>query len=255
MRISISGDHYVFSFLEKYGYHAVRLPNSTIKPLQLYEVNGSELSPLGELKDLFISNGSAALPPIKKNATAANISGQKSKEVGFGTGISVVFDLITSFIGSAPKLETLFQQNALVSFQFENVMIDDANILKLDKFLNNSKIDPQSSKSITNKLESHKVYLLSTTVKSPKLTVFPEVDSKVGLGINIPQLNALGSKVEISRAGDEILALTFKGDLPLVFGFKAQRLLFKKGCYEGLEPTSEEEIHLAPPPDFHPEFG
>jgi hypothetical protein len=229
-----------FSFLTNLGYCPVRLPNSMIKPLQLYETEDFELNLLGEISDLFISSEKVALPPIEVNSPTANISGQRSRDLNMGLGLSILSGIISAFVGAAASLDSVYQKAASVSFQYEDVLLDTVNIINLDKFLNCAKIDENSSKHIIKLLNSGRVYVISATVKSQKLTVLPKTADGADLKVDLNQVqNVVGSKVKVSRGKFSSEALTFEGDLPLIFGFKTLKLLFHKGQYEGFESEGE----------------
>lgn len=236
----------LFSSLRSFGYNAVRLPKSTIKPLQLYTKKGNELHRLGELSKEFVPRGNIGYPKILEGNPAPNISGKKSGELSLGLGLSMIFGVITSLGGITSGLDAKYQQANSIIFQYENVLEDSVEIIELDKFLNDADINP-FSKYVAELLDSDSVYVTTSTLKTCKLAVFPKAKKEVDLDMQIPEIQSIvGPNIKVSSRGDTSSAMTFEGKTPLVFGFQAMQLFYNKGCYTRQKPAERKVVMLGP---------
>lgn len=230
----------LLSLLRSLGYNVVRLPTSSIKPLQLFTRKNHQLYPIGPLEGVFVSRGHVSLPDIMENQPAANISGKKSGELSPGLGLSVLGGIISAFGGSTAGLDIKYKQAKSVSFQYEDVLVDSLAITQLDRFLTDADIDP-FSKCVGELLESDQVYVTTSTLKSKKFTIIPQASKGGSLNIKIPEIQGLvGSNVTITGKGDSSSIITFEGNVPLVFGFQVWQLFYYKGKYQRQEPPKKE---------------
>lgn len=236
----------LFSSLRDFGYNAVRLPKSTIKPLQLYAKKGNELYRLGELSKAFVSRGNISYPKILEDMPAPHISGKKSGELSLGLGLSMIFGIITSLGGSTSGLDVKYQQANSIIFQYENVLEDSIEIIELDKFLNDTDINP-FSKYVAELLDSDSVYVTTDTLKTCKLAVFPKAERRVDLDMQIPEIQSIvGPNITVSSKGEASSAITFEGKTPLVFGFRVMQLFYNKGRYTRQKPVKRKVVMLGP---------
>jgi hypothetical protein len=87
-------------------------------------------------------------------------------------------------------------------------------------------------------LESDDVYVISATIKSKKFSIYPKMSKETEFKPDIPKIgSAVGAKVQVSKSEKNEAAVTFEGDVPLVFGFQATRLFYDKGRYTSQEPA------------------
>jgi hypothetical protein len=229
------------SFLKPLGYLVVKLPRATIKPLQLFEKRKEELViKLGEPSELFEVPGKVPLPSIQMNKPTANISGQRSCDLAFDVGFSMLSGIISNFGGSALGLEPKYQQAKSISFQYEDVLEDSISRIELDKFLNNAVICQSCSKWITSLLENDKVLIITDTIKSCRFTVLAKDSKGNGVDFQVPELQQIvGGKIAVSSHGKTSSAITYEGKKSLVFGFKAVKLFYCGGQYTSQEPAKD----------------
>lgn len=226
----------LFSLLKSLGYNTIRLPRSTIKPLQLYTKKNNQLNYLGPLSDVFNSRGNFNLPAIKKDQQAAKISGKKSGELSLGLGFSILDGILSSLGASALGIDAKYKQAKTISFQYEDVLEDKIDITSLDKFLSDSDINP-FSKCVGDLLESDEVRVTTSIIKSSKFTILPRAGKGIDLDIKIPDIQKIvGGNVKVTSKGKDASAITFEGSIPIAFGFQAWRLFYDDGKITRIEP-------------------
>src|SRR5438046_2352847 len=130
----------LLTYLKSFGYNVVRLPKTDIKPLQILLqqgnlLTGHELNRLGDLATLLVTGRQIGLPPIQENAQAANISGQRTSDLGVGVGLSILGTIIGSMGGSKLGLDVKYQQAKSVAFEIQDVLADSVNVVELDQYL------------------------------------------------------------------------------------------------------------------------
>jgi len=227
----------LYSLLRSFGYNVVRLPRSTIKPLQLFTKKNNQLYPLGQMSGVFVSRGDVSLPNILENQPVADLSGKKSGDLSLGLGLSILGGILSSFGGSAAGLDAKYGQAKSVSFQYEEVLEDSVEMTQLDRFLDDADIDPHS-KSVGALLESDQVYVTTSTIKSRKFTIVPKAKGGAELGINVPEIQKIvGGNVKVSRSNKDSSVITFGGDTPLVFGVQVWQLFYDNGKYTRSKPA------------------
>ncbi len=242
---SLSSDP-LFSLLRTVGYNVVRLPKPSIKPLQLFAKKNNELFRLGELTDVFKSRTNVAVPEFLTDSPMPNISGIKSGDFNIGLGLSLAGNIISSFGGKAPGLESVFKKADTIAFQYEAVLEDSIGIAQLDQFLFDSDINPLS-KYVAGLLDSDQVYVATATLKSRKFTILPKSSKDSNLDVNLPQVqNLMGSNIKVTSFSQNSAAITFEGTIPLVFGFQAQQLFYDKGRYTRQEPAKPNIVMRGP---------
>jgi hypothetical protein len=238
MRLSL-GKKGFFSRLEDLGYCAVWHPEAGITPLQLFEKDGSDVIPLNaQVDDLFDANSSAPLPKVQKNTISADISGQKSNELNLTTDFdfSLFSNVVSSFISPTLNLMSLFKNSSALTLNYNRVLLDKVNILDLDKFLDKAKLNLNISPYFPDLLESGKVFVMTTTAKSKDLTASSSSSSGFDVKTSLEIQSALGPKIQLSRTGNLVSAITFKGEKPLIFAFKVRKIIFTNGKFMGTSP-------------------
>jgi hypothetical protein len=236
-----SNDPYT-SLLKSFGYNAVRLPRSNIRPLQVLSKNGGDASYFGELTTVFRPRDSnTPIPMSVDNTPAANISGQKSGDLSVGLGLSILGNIITAMGGSTVGLDSKYQQAKAVSFQYQDVLQDVVEPAALDQFLGHADINP-SSNTVTNLLEADEVFITTSTIKSKKFTIYPKSSRSADTQVNISEIQGMvGANVKVTSQSHDSSAITFEGPTPLVFGFQAVQLFYDRGQYFRLKEVKTDK--------------
>ena len=227
----------MISLLKSFGYNVVLLPKADISPLQILTRKDKELHRLGELKTVFEAGPNIEAPKIKRDTVTAKLSGQKSGYLKCGLGLNFLGGILSAMGGSSIGLESEFNHVNAISFQYDDVLDDSIELASLDQYLTDADINPFST-YVGALLESDDVYVINSTIKSKKFSVYPKVSNNTKFEPNIPVIqNIVGGKLQVSKHDEKSFAVTFEGTDPLVFGFQATRLFYDKGHYTRQEPA------------------
>lgn len=245
------------TYLKKHGYCVVRLPRSDIRPLQtLIRTGKKDLQLTGELRDI-MSAGSNPLPDISfANAAPLQISGEHSSATKLEVGLDILENIIAALGGSQASLKAGFKNARNLTFRFENVLEDHADINRIDQFLATASIRPDQ-RSVKDALIDDRVYVVNSTIKTATFTITASTDNGVNASLDIPELQqAAGGdlKVDASRAGNGVVS--YSGSVPVVFGFQAVRLIFDDDTqtYAALNPLEAGQAAAKAIGDVTPDF-
>jgi hypothetical protein len=217
--------------LKDAGYNVVRLPKADIRPGQLLSRNGKDLSRLGELGDVLTSK-TIDLPPVKADERVADLSGKRTGEMSIGVGLSLLGTIIGAIGGSKLGLDLKYERSRSATFEFQDVLEDRIDIVKLDAFLGQADVNPASA-FVRELLFDDELYVVTATVKTTKLTIDTADESKRGVEVSVPEIQQLvGANVKVSGGATKTSKITYEGPTPLVFGFQAIQLDYDKGHYK-----------------------
>jgi hypothetical protein len=237
----------ILKLLKDFAYAVVRLPRENIRPLQILEKQGNDLTILGGLADLF-GDGQASLPEIGPDQQAAFINGKRTRALDINVGLSLLGGIVGAMTGSKLKLDAAYKKASNLTFEFEDVKVNEVNQLGLNKFLGGTKVDPAVGQGILKALEDDRLYVITSTVKSKKFKTEATQSSGLSAAVDIPVVKeVVGGAVQIKSEGASDSRITYEGTSPLVFGFQAARMEFEKGAFKGLSQAKPGEGGLRAP--------
>lgn len=242
------------TYLKSIGYNVVRVPKVDIQPLQILINEKGFLKPLGELSTLLLSGSQVNLPSIKRNGQTANISGQRTSDLSFGVGISILGSIIGAMGGSKLGLDAKYSQAKTIAFEFLDVLEDSIQIAELDQFLSDADVNPHS-RYIAQLLEADEIYVTTATIKSNKINVEGKKSNKKNINVSVPEIKEIvGGTIEVTSQGENNSKVTFQGSIPLVFGFQAVRLVYEEGKYTSFKHLGAGEGAVSISGDPQPEY-
>jgi len=211
--------------------------------------NGKDLDRLGDLTTVLVAGSNIKVPRISENNTATNITGQRTSDISFGIGLSILGSFIGAMGGSKLGLDTKYQQAKTIAFEFNQVLEDRIDVAMLDQYLADSDVNP-FSRHVSEMLEADEVYVTTATIKSKKFTVEAKMSNGTSLQLNLPDIQGIvGGNVKIAGQSHMASKITYEGNVPLVFGFQAVRLFYEKGRYTAFKPlTAEVAMRAITPP-------
>jgi hypothetical protein len=228
-------DPYI-TYLKGFGYNVVRLPKTDVRPGQLLTHNGKDLTRLGEMADVLASK-TVPPPPVLVDRKAADLSGKQSGELSVGIGLSILGTIIGALGGSKLGLDLKYEKATSVVFEFQDVLEDRIELVKLDAFLAAADVNPGSA-FVRDLLFADDAYVITSAIKSTKFTVESRSASSKGVEVSVPEIQQLvGANVKVSGSKEKTSKVTYEGALPLVFGFQAVRLDYEEGRYTRFEPV------------------
>ncbi|MDE8652510.1 hypothetical protein [Novosphingobium album (ex Liu et al. 2023)] len=222
--------------LKKQGFNVVQVPRVNLLPTQLLVGVNGRLRYMGDLTSVFVPDPQGApIPPIGPDQPGPNISGTKSADVGIGVGLDILGGLISALGGSTLGINVAYAKAASVQFEYAATQRSDTQIALVDQFLASSTINP-FARSAKAMLDADQVYVVTSVIKSDTINVSAKDSNKVSLAVNVPVIqNAIGGKLSVTASGDAASVVTYKGPMPLVFGFQAVRLIFDGAVYRTMK--------------------
>jgi hypothetical protein len=225
------------TYLRSFGWNTVRFPKADLQPLEVLTKDGRDLERFGQLSTIMIGDGTIAIPKPNVNKPAADINGQRTSDLKIGTGLTILGSIISAMGGSPIGLDVNYKRGNSIAFEYSAVYQDNIEVAALDQYLGSADINPYS-RYAAKLLESDKVYVITSTIKSKKFTVGLNGSSGTEVKLNVPEIQALvGANVKVSSENKESSKLSYEGNIPLIFGFQAVRLFYDNGRYTAFKPA------------------
>jgi hypothetical protein len=224
------------TYLKDVGYNVVRIPKADVQPLQILIKDKRIMKNLGDLSSLLVQGENVALPPIKRDVPMANISGKRTSDLSFGIGISILGTIIGAMGGSKLGLDVKYANARSIAFEFTDVLEDAVEIVKLDQYLGDADVNP-GSRYVAELLEADEIYVITAVIKSASVTVEGKKKNDTTVGVSVPEIQEIvGGNIDVKAKGDSEGKITFKGRIPLAFGFQAVQLVYENGRYSTFQP-------------------
>jgi len=234
----------LLSYLKSFGYSVVRLPRADIRPMQVLVQEGSRLTRLGELATVLHPGGHISLPSVRENVPSANVSGQKTRDLSLGVGLSILGSVIGAMGGSKLGLDATYKRAKSVVFEFVNVVADEVELVDVDQYLTDADVSPFST-HVSRLLESDAIYVTTATIKTKTFVVDAKQSDGTSLDLTVPAIQGIvGGNVVVSTSGAGTSKIAYEGPVPLVFGFQAARLFYEQGRYTAFKPLPAGEAGL-----------
>ena len=220
--------------LKDVGYNVVRLPRADIAPLQILVRKRSNLDFLGTL-DKIIVGVRAPMPKLDEPVTTVKGQSTRTGALDANLGLGILGSIIAGMTGQSIGLGAGYKNSSALSFEFLDGRRDSIPIDELDRFLTAGRLD-SGSRHLSRLVESDRIYVVTATLKSNKILVNSHRADGTSASADIPLIKGvLAGTVKVGTQGDSSSALTYEGEKPLIFGFQATRILFRRGEYDGLE--------------------
>lgn len=226
------------TYLKSFGYSVIRLPRTDIQPLQVLVKEDTRLSRLGDLATILQPGSRVALPRIKDNLPAANVSGERTRDLSIGVSLSILGSVIGAMGGGKLGLDVGYKNAKTAAFEFTDVLEDRVDLAEVDQYLTDADISAFSSHA-AQLLEADAVYVLTSTIKSKKFIVQAKETNGAPIEIQIPEIQkVVGGTVKVSAAKETASKVAYEGAQALVFGFQAARLFYEQGRYTAFKPMA-----------------
>ncbi|MBN1461013.1 MAG: hypothetical protein JXA57_15910 [Armatimonadetes bacterium] len=233
------------TYLKEFGYNVVRVPRADIHPLQVLAGRKRDMDRLGGLEMLLDQGPNVTVPPVRRDVPAASISGQRTSDLSIGVGVSILGSILGAMGGYTLGLDVEYKNAKTAAFAFEDVYMDEVDIIELDKYLADADVNPHSQ-HVAELLEADDLYVTTQTIKTKKLSVEARQSDGASLGLSVPTIQGVvGGNIKVSVDSNVTSKITFEGPVQLVFGFRAIRLFYDHGRYSAYEPTTTISMKLA----------
>jgi hypothetical protein len=242
--------------LKHLNYNVVRLPRVNIRPLQILEKRGNDLVILGDVPDLFIP-GDKPLPEVTPDQPSIDLSGSRSRNLDLSVGLTLLGGILGAMTGSNLKLNAGFKNAKSVAFEFDNVLATTLDKqINLMKFIAAARID-ESAPPAARLAKNSQIFIITDTIKSRKFTVEAFKSNGVEADVDVPVIKSVASGTgKVTVKGESRSKVSFEGEAPLVFGFKAVRVEFENGKLKNFVDVESGSVALrnvgGEPPDTQP---
>jgi len=224
----------ILTLLKEYSYTAVRLPRTGIAPLQVLQKQGNDLIILGELRQL-MEAGPTSYPQVSADKQAGFINGKSSSELKLAVGLSMLGNIIGAMTGTKLKLNPAFGPAKSITYEFDDVMMNDVNQIELSRYLAGAKL-LSGLGSIETSLEEGDLFVITSIIKSRKFTASAQDSNGAEVPIDVEVLKGMaGGSVNFKIARSNQSKVTFEGSEELVFGIQAAQIEFEDGKIKGLK--------------------
>jgi hypothetical protein len=223
------------SCLETFGYCVVRLPDTALDPLQLLVRRGDDMERLGRLSTVLVPGPHVAMPHVTRGRPAASISGRRTGHLEAGIGLSLLGGVIAAMGGSQIGLDDTYRAARTITFEFRDVIEDSVELAALDQWLADASLS-RHSLHLSALLEAGDIHVTTGVIRSCSLTVEARDEQGAIISVQLPALAQVANgRLTVSQAADATAAVVYTGKTPLAFGFRAVRLIYDDGRYNGFE--------------------
>lgn len=229
--------------LKKYGYNLVMFPKPDIEPLELLEKNGKRLDRVGHIKSMFMKNEIAMPRKGRDIPLARELQNQKTETVKSNFGVSILRNFLSA-MHNAKKVKQekndkdnndpknsnfggVFDTVDSFIFTYRNVLENKVDLIRLDEFIHDAELN-EKAKSTLDKLKDSKLYVVVSTIKSNSFETEFYDSKKMGVSVGLPDVKkVVEADIAIEKESENSNKLVYECDTPLVFGFKAVRLIYE----------------------------
>src|SRR5690606_40090951 len=104
-------------------------------PGGLFVGGGSGRSRRGEGETILRRGAAVPLPRVKENAAAANVSGERTRDLSLGVGLTILGSVIGAMGGSRLGLDVGYRNAKTIAFEFTDVLEDRVDLADVDQYL------------------------------------------------------------------------------------------------------------------------
>jgi hypothetical protein len=215
------------AFLRSRGFSVFRTPRASSQPLELLHREGKDLTRLGYVPDL-VTAGDVALPPVARDERPGiDIEGKETSTVNAAIGLSILGAFVGALGGGNVGLQAGFTQARTVTFAYAGVMEDHIDVLALEKYVKAGTVSPQVPGGTLEKLLDGEVYVVTSVLKTRKITVEAQAAGGQSAQIDVPAIQqVVGASLKIDHSADRTSRVAFEGPTPIAFAFQAVQLVF-----------------------------
>ena len=214
--------------LRQMGYTMLSMPSTEITPLLLLvKTSAGEVGNLNAgIEDLF-EPVNRALPVISEDIPLPSaISGTETVDLKIDSNLSLL-KALTKIFSSNASAQFSLEQKKNVKFKLNNPKKNYVNIIKLDSFIQDARINT-SAKSILERLKNSDLYVITEVVKTKSFSFEDEADSKTSAGIELPLKNIAEAKTDVDVKKDKARLIDYEGTDYQAIAIKAYQILYDK---------------------------
>jgi hypothetical protein len=216
------------NLLSGYGYNLVALQTTGIQPLLLLYKKQDSLGSLDSTLPKLFGTGNKALPSVMKDIAVASIEGSAALSFDAEGGITMLDWLLKKLHMGKLSGNAQFDAGNTVTISYQNVTEDKVDLLELDNYISESVPRTEKLSTYREKLEEGELYVVNAVLKSNMFSV--AVTDKNGQHVDVEATvkGIVDAKVDVTLEKNNSITLKHGGETPVVFGFKAQQIIYDK---------------------------
>ena len=190
------------------------------------------LEKLGRLSSIWTTT---AVEPVAGPPVAMpDIEGQRSDKLDLSIGLKILGNALQGLGASAPSLASAFQRARKVQFAFTNVTSTSVSPLEAGKYLSSGDLDAANPLVAPYFLDADgEAFLIVDVLKSDAVTIQASSDSGAEAKLDVPAIQQLvGAQIQVKSASADSSSVTFRGQAPITFGFKAFAIGYAGGRWK-----------------------
>ena len=243
----------VLSYLNDQGYNVVRLPRSGIEPLDVLGRDGGRVERLGTLSQIWTSKDE--VPPVSEPQLAAAIASKTTGELKPSIGLRLLSDVLKSLGATGPELDFAYRKARSIKLSFTDIEAVSIDPLIIGTYLASGDLDTRNPMVVRFfEDDDTDVYIIFEILRSSRLTVSATIESDTSMSMDMASIQEeVGADVAVSQVSGRENLITYKGKLPLTFGFKVFGLAYEEGNWrvQGIAPSPDLSFGTSPL-DTHP---
>lgn len=219
------------NLLADYGYNIVALPKAGIRPLQLLYRNGDSLGSLDSSLYKFFTTGDKAPPELQMDNETASIEGATAVKFDAKAGVSVLDWLLDKLNMGKLAGKLALDAGHTVTISYQQVREDKVDLLDLDNYISESQPSKTQFNSYRKMLENSELYVINAVLKSTAITLAVTDSNGQHLDMEATVKGIVDASVDVTRNKNNSISLTHAGAEPVVFGFKAQQIIYEPSSW------------------------
>ena len=232
------------NLLSDYGYNLVALPKEDIAPLLLLYKNDDAVSSTeSNLQKLFKIEDSAP-PNIIKKKKVIDIDGAVNFTFNAEGGISMLDWLLKKLQMGKLSGKLKLDAKSKVKFSYKDINEEKVNLLDLDNFISGSEPDKDSFNTFKKKLENSELYVVNAVLKSNAFSIAVEDGNNQALDVEASVKKIVDVNVDVTRGENNVITLKHKEAIPIVFAFKAQKIIYNRKKWWKYFNKEEARFHI-----------
>ncbi len=205
--------------LNELGYNVVREPRVGIDPFSFLTRDHKNMTLLGSIEDVILNP--KPLPNVKKDQPAASISGTKTNKIDFNAGLNFLSKVLKFLGAGSLGIDAAYKNAHKIEFEYLDVHFDSVTANELAKYIRNAEPD-LNHPFFDNFDQENESFVIIETLKSSSFATIAFDEHGTKIGIDVDAIKAIvGANVKVETGAEGTTKVSFKGETPLVFGYKA----------------------------------
>ena len=208
------------------------MPNSGITPnLLLYQAGEGVTSAGSTLFTLFPVDD-VAPPALNPETDVTPLIGKAEASFDAKAGVNFLQSLLEKLNMGKASFKAKLDDKDTLTFSFQDVKESSIDLLALDAFISGTPPDLEKFRSFSEKLKASELYVVTSVLKSNTFSVAITDKSGQNVSAEASLKGVLDAQVQVGHGSNHSITLSHKNkQVPLVFAFKAQRIIYDKPSF------------------------